>query len=128
MSIILRNHLFLTINMSKKIKKIKKKPKTTLDRMKLGQEKKTESLVARIDDKTSNLLDAIVALDIAPSRSSAAVTLISEAFEKNKEKYLKILESYEALKAAKEKLKTNFYESIKETEEEESEEKSDNEE
>jgi hypothetical protein len=113
--------------MSKKIKKIKKKPKTTLDRMKLGQEKRSESLVARIDNKTSTLLDAIVALDIAPSRSSAAVTLITEAFEKNKEKYLKILESYETLKAAKEKVKSNFYESIKETDKEESENKTDKE-
>ncbi len=84
---------------------------------KLTAKKRIINFVTRIDKDTSKLLNAMVALDIAPSRSSAAASLISEAIENNKEKYLKILESYDTLKDAKEKVKSNYYKTLKESNE-----------
>ena len=70
--------------------------------------------MARIDAQTSRVLDALVALDLAPSRSSAAAFLITTAIRKEKEKYLKILTSYETIKQAKKKAQYSFYKSLQE--------------
>lgn len=83
---------------------------------KYGLENRTMNVMARIDEKTSVILDALVALELAPSRSAAAAYLISEGILSNKQKYLKILESYEIIKKAKESASYSFHKAIKEEE------------
>ena len=70
------------------------------------------NVMARIDETTSKILDALVALDLAPSRSSAAAFLITEAIKNGREKYMKILESYETIQKAKSTAQYSFYKSL----------------
>ena len=95
-------------------KEISKELKSTFSLPKFGLKNRTENVMARIDAQTSRVLDALVALDLAPSRSSAAAFLITTAIRKEKEKYLKILTSYETIKQAKKKAQYSFYKSLQE--------------
>ncbi len=95
-------------------KEISKELKSTFSLPKFGLKNRTENVMTRIDAKTSKILDALVALELAPSRSSAAAFLINEAIRKEKEKYLKILESYDTIKQAKKKAQYSFYKSLQE--------------
>ena len=105
------------MEMSKKIKKkSKKKPedeKPTSKSPTTTTKRRTMNLMAKIDEKSSKLLDAMVALDLAPSRSAAAALLINKAFADDKENYDKILESYDTIVEAKMKAKNNYYKTIK---------------
>ena len=95
-------------------KEISNELKSTFSLPKFGLKNRTENVMARIDAQTSRILDALVALDLAPSRSSAAAFLITTAIRKDKEKYLKILESYDTIKQAKKKAQYSFYKSLQE--------------
>ncbi len=95
--------------------------KSTFSLPKYGLKDRTMTLMTRVDEKTLRIIDALVALDLAPSRSSAAAFLISEAIRKD-EKYIKILESYETIKQAKKKAQYSFYKSLQDETDEEIEE------
>jgi tyrosyl-tRNA synthetase len=93
---------------------IKQELKSTFCLPKYGLKNRTMNVMTRIDEETSRILDALVALELAPSRSSAAAYLINDAIRKDKEKYMKILESYETIKLAKKKAQYSFYKSLQE--------------
>ena len=95
--------------------------KSTFSLPKYGLKNRTMNVMARIDEKTSKILDALVALELAPSRSAAAAFLISEAIQKDKEKYLGILDCFLTFKQAKMKAQYTFFKQLKESEETESE-------
>lgn len=97
---------------------IKQELKSTFSLPKYGLKNRTMNVMTRIDEETSRILDALVALELAPSRSSAAAYLINDAIRKDKEKYMKILESYETIKLAKKKAQYSFYKSLQEESEE----------
>ena len=104
------------------IDEITKELKTTFSLPKYGLKNRTMTVMTRIDQKTSKILDALVELELAPSRSSAAAFLITDAINKENEKYTKIVECYETIKQAKKKAQYSFYKSLKEeSEDEESE-------
>ena len=93
---------------------ITKELKSIFSLPKYGLKNRTMTVMARIDKRTSKILDALVALELTPSRSSAAAFLIVDAIKKDKEKYAKILESYDAIKTAKERAKFSFLKSLQE--------------
>jgi hypothetical protein len=97
---------------------ITKELKTTFNLPKFGLKDRTMNVMARIDSKTSRILDALVTLELAPSRSAAAAYLIAEAIQNDKEKYNGILESYETIKSAKLKAQFSFLKKLKDAEEE----------
>lgn len=97
---------------------ITKELKSTFRLPKFGLKDRRMNVMARIDEGTSKLLDALVALDLVPSRSAAAAYLIAEAIRKDKNKYYRILESFDTIKNAKEKAQYSFYKSLQDTEEE----------
>ena len=86
--------------------------KKTFALPKFGLQNRKMNVMARIDETTSKILDALVALDLAPSRSSAAAFLITEAIKNGREKYMKILESYETIQKAKSTAQYSFYKSL----------------
>ena len=88
----------------KKTKKTSKEPTFSLKDRKMN-------LMARIDQDTSRLLDALVSLNLAPSRSAAAAYLMNEAIKNDQEKYLKILESFDKIESAIEEAQKSFYKS-----------------
>ncbi len=88
--------------------------KLTFSLPKYGLKNRTMTVMTRIDQETSKIIDALVALELAPSRSSAAAFLITDAIRKDKEKYMKILECYETIKQAKKKAQYSFYKSLQE--------------
>ncbi|NVM30667.1 MAG: hypothetical protein HWN65_17640 [Candidatus Helarchaeota archaeon] len=100
---------------------ITKELKSTFSLPKYGLKNRTMNVMARIDAKTSKIIDALVALELAPSRSSAAAFLITDAIRKDKDKYEKILESYETIKQAKKRAQYSFYKSLQEELESENE-------
>lgn len=100
---------------------ITKELKSTFSLPKYGLRNRTNNVMARIDAQTSKILDALVALELAPSRSSAAAFLITDAIRKEKDKYKKILESYETIKQAKKRAQYSFYKSLQEEVESETE-------
>ena len=106
---------------------ITKELKSTFSLPKFGLKDRKMNVMARIDEGTSKVLDALVALDLVPSRSAAAAYLIAEAIRKDKDKYYKILESFDTIKSAKEKAQYSFYKSLQETDEGKPEEKIDSE-
>ncbi|MHA1378089.1 MAG: hypothetical protein ACTSRG_06880 [Candidatus Helarchaeota archaeon] len=91
---------------------ITKELQSTFSQPKFGLTNRSMNVMARIDEQTSKILDALVELELAPSRSSAAAYLISEGILRDKEKYLKILESFETIKQAKARAQYSFYKSI----------------
>ncbi|NVM05203.1 MAG: hypothetical protein HWN67_22990 [Candidatus Helarchaeota archaeon] len=106
---------------------ITKELKSTFSLPKFGLKDRKMNVMARIDEGTSKVLDALVALDLVPSRSAAAAYLIAEAIRKDQDKYYKILESFDTIKSAKEKAQYSFYKSLQDTEEEGPEEEIDSE-
>jgi hypothetical protein len=92
--------------------------KSTFSLPKYGLKNRTMTVMTRIDEQTSRVLDALVALELAPSRSSAAAYLITDAIRKNKPIYSKILESYDRIKRAKKEAQYSFYKSLQEEGEE----------
>ena len=93
--------------------------KAAFSQPKFGLTNRTTNVMARIDEKTSKILDALVELELAPSRSSAAAYLMSEGILHGKETFDKILESYETIRKAKKMAQFSFYKSIKEEESDE---------
>jgi len=97
---------------------ITKELQSTFSQPKFGLKNRSMNVMARIDEKTSKILDALVELELAPSRSAAAAYLISEGILRDKEKYIKILDSYETIKQAKAKAQYSFFKSMIEEESE----------
>ncbi|MFX0132613.1 MAG: hypothetical protein ACFFDN_03085 [Candidatus Hodarchaeota archaeon] len=102
---------------------ITKELKSTFSLPKFGLKDRKMNVMARIDEVTSRVLDALVALDLVPSRSAAAAYLIAEAIRNDKEKYYRILESFDTIKSAKMKAQYSFYKALQDSEEEEESEK-----
>jgi len=101
-------------NFNEITKEISKELKSIFSLPKFGLKNRTENVMARIDEQTSRILDALVALELAPSRSFAAAYLITDAIRKEKEKYYKILDLYKTIKQAKKKAQYQFYKSLQE--------------
>jgi hypothetical protein len=100
------------------IDEITQELKSTFSLPKYGLKNRTMTVMTRIDEQTSRVLDALVALELAPSRSSAAAYLITDAIRKSKPIYSKILESYDKIKRAKKEAQYSFYKSLQEEGEE----------
>ncbi len=100
---------------------ITKELKSAFSQPKFGLKNRTTNVMARIDEKTSKILDALVELELAPSRSSAAAYLMSEGILRERETYMRILDSYETINKAKKMAQFSFYKSLKEEEAEEEE-------